>query len=67
MKMRSLEEVQKRGHWKAQSSFRNYEKAGRLHKIVAAVPAALMRYGEECHLAFAAADPQYSWRVARTL
>ena len=46
MKLRSLEEVQKRGHWKAQSSLRNYEEAGRLHKVVAAVPEAIMRYGE---------------------
>ena len=46
MKLRTLEEAQKRGHWKAPSSLTNYEKAGRLRKIVAAVPVALMRYGE---------------------
>ena len=62
MKSRSLEEVQKRGHWKAQSSLRNYEKAGRLHKVVAAVPEAIMRYGEECRSAFAGAAPQFSWQ-----
>ena len=48
MKLHTLEEAQKRGHWKAPSSLTNYEekqKAGRLHKIVAAVPVALLRYG----------------------
>ena len=57
MKLRSMEEVQKRGHCNAQSSFRSYEKTGRLHKVVAAVPEAIMRYGEECRLAFAGAAP----------
>ena len=66
MKLRSLEEVHKRSHWKAQSSFRNYEKAGWLHKIVAAVPEAIMRYGEECRLAFAGAAPQFLWLVGPT-
>ena len=42
MKLRSLEEAQKRGHWKAQSSLRNFEKLGRLHKVVAAVPEAII-------------------------
>ena len=57
MKLRSLEEVQKSGHWKAHSSLRNYEKAGRLDKFVAPVPEAIMRYGKECRLAFAGAAP----------
>ena len=61
MKLRSLEELQKRGHWKAQSSLRNYE-AGRLHKVVAAVQEAIMRYGEACRSAFAGAAPQFPWQ-----
>jgi hypothetical protein len=61
LKLRTMEEVQKRGHWKAASSLRNYEKAGRLHKIVAAIPNSVMAFGERFRLYFAAAVPPCSW------
>ena len=60
LRLRDLLEVQKRGHWKAAVSLRNYEKAGRLHKIVAKIPEWVMRYGEEVRLYFADAGPQSS-------
>ena len=55
LNLRCLAEVQKRGHWKAPSSLRNYKKAGRLHKIVARVPRWIMEYGELCRSFFNAA------------
>ena len=58
MKLRCLAEVQKRGHWKSPASLRNYEKAGRLHKIVARVARWIMEFGERSRLALNAAGPQ---------
>ena len=40
LKTRSLAEVQRRGRWKAQSSVRRYEKAGRLQRQVSFLSAA---------------------------
>ena len=63
LKLRTMEEVQKRGHWKAASSLRNYEKAGRLHKVVAAIPEGVMTFGEKFRLHFAAVARPSSWPV----
>ena len=53
LRLRDLAEVQRRGHWQAASSLRNYGRSGRLRKLVAQVPDWVMSYGEEVRLSCA--------------
>ena len=58
LQLRSLDAVQRRGHWKSLQSLRNYEKSGRLHKIVAKVPGWVMSLGERYRKIFLAPYPR---------
>ena len=58
LKLRPLEAVQRRGHWKSAQSLRNYEKSGRLHKIVAKVAPETMALGERYRKIYSAPHPR---------
>ena len=53
LKLRSLEEVQRRGHWALSTSVRNYEKAGRLALMRRNVGKSVCDYGENVRRNFA--------------
>ena len=57
MRLRTLAEIQRRGHWRSPASLRNYEESGRLHQILARVPAWVVKYGEQCRRCFNGAAP----------
>ena len=55
LRLRGLLDVQRRGHWQSATSLRNYEKAARLHKLIAQVEPWVLELGEEYRLRCAGA------------
>ena len=47
LRLRTLLEVQRRGHWQSATSLRNFEKAARLHRILNPVPVLVQELGDQ--------------------
>ena len=60
LRLRSLLEVQRRGHWQSPTSLRNYEKAARLHRIMNMVPSWVQELGSSFRLQWCVGGPTSS-------